>query len=57
MQVAQQMREQALTGSIVTLLCDAGDRYLQTYHDPQWVAQTLGDTDVYQKEIAALMRS
>jgi cysteine synthase A len=26
------------TGSVVTLLCDGGDRYSQTYFDDTWVA-------------------
>ena len=57
LKVAEQMRVQGLAGSIVTLLCDGGDRYLQTYHDSQWVAEKLGDPIIYQREIDALMRS
>ena len=53
MQVAQQMQEQGVKGSIVTLLCDGGDRYLQTYHDPLWVAENLGDITPYLDQINA----
>jgi len=31
------------TGSILSLLCDAGERYLHSYHDPRWVAAHIGD--------------
>lgn len=36
--IVQQMRERGETGSIVTLLCDSGDRYGNTYYDDRWVA-------------------
>jgi cysteine synthase A len=51
MHVAQQMQVQGVKGSIVTLLCDGGDRYLQTYHDASWVAEQLGDVAPYQQHI------
>jgi cysteine synthase A len=41
--LASEMRAQQQTGSIVSLLCDSGERYLPTYHDAQWVADNLGD--------------
>lgn len=33
-----QMREEGSTGSVVTLLCDSGERYADTYFDDAWVA-------------------
>jgi len=41
--LAQEMRTRGETGSILSLLCDAGERYLPTYHDPIWVAHHIGD--------------
>ncbi len=41
--VAEGMRARGETGSIVTLLCDGGERYLDTYHNPEWVAEKFGD--------------
>ena len=35
----QEMAECGLSGSIVTLLCDGGDRYAQTYYDDAWLAK------------------
>jgi cysteine synthase A len=39
------MREHAQQGSIVTLLCDSGDRYLDTYYNPEWVGHNIGDIE------------
>ncbi|MEP6020051.1 MAG: PLP-dependent cysteine synthase family protein [Paracoccaceae bacterium] len=44
---AQNMADEGTTGSIVTLLCDSGDRYLETYHDPSWVSENIGDFQKY----------
>ena len=41
--LANEMRAQQQAGSIVSLLCDAGERYLPTYHDAVWVNQNFGD--------------
>ena len=43
MQVAKRMRENGEHGSLVTLLCDSGERYPDTYYNPEWVAQNIGD--------------
>lgn len=43
LQVAEQMQNNLQKGSIVTLLCDSGERYLDTYYNPQWVADNFGD--------------
>jgi cysteine synthase A len=36
-QVAQ-MRAEGESGSVVTLLCDGGERYTRTYYDDEWLA-------------------
>lgn len=51
LQLAKQMREQGKTGAIVTLLCDSGERYLDTYYDPQWVNNNVGDLTSYRDEL------
>lgn len=40
---AKEMIANGQSGSIVTLLCDSGDRYLDTYHNPEWVSACIGD--------------
>lgn len=43
LQIAAEMQDAGKEGSIVTVMCDAGERYLDTYHDPHWVAREIGD--------------
>jgi cysteine synthase A len=38
LQLAERMRERGKQGSIVSLLCDRGERYDQTVFDPPWLA-------------------
>lgn len=42
LQVAARMMDNGQTGSIVSVMCDGGDRYLDTYYQPDWVAQNIG---------------
>ncbi|MBK9081392.1 MAG: PLP-dependent cysteine synthase family protein [Rhizobiales bacterium] len=37
--LAADMIEKGETGSIVTLICDPGERYLQSYYDDRWIAE------------------
>lgn len=37
LQVAEAMREAGQTGSIVTILCDGGERYAHSYYNPDWL--------------------
>ena len=39
LQLATGMRERGEQGSIVSLLCDRGERYEQTLFDPHWLAE------------------
>ncbi len=50
-QVAREMQENQQSGSIVTLMCDSGERYLDTYYDESWVAQNIGDLNVYSAQL------
>jgi cysteine synthase A len=36
--MASLMRQQGREGSLVTLVCDSGDRYSATYYDENWLA-------------------
>jgi len=54
LQLAARMREQGQQGAIVTLLCDSGERYLETYYDPRWVTENIGDVTPWKAEIARL---
>ncbi|MEH6576532.1 MAG: PLP-dependent cysteine synthase family protein [Amphritea sp.] len=50
-QVARQMQREQQTGSIVTLMCDSGERYLDTYYDETWVAEHIGDIQPYREQL------
>jgi cysteine synthase A len=54
LQLAKKMRDNGECGSIVTLLCDSGDRYLDTYYNPQWVEKNIGDLTEYKKQLENL---
>ena len=41
--------------AVLSLLCDNGDRYLNTYHDAAWVQAQFGDCSTAQARLSALM--
>ena len=49
--LATQMRQAGQTGSIVTLICDAGERYLDTYYNPQWIDSNIGCFEHYRQKL------
>ena len=53
--IAAEMRAAGQQGSILSLLCDAGERYLPSYHDAAWVQQAFGDCKAAQQRIDALL--
>ena len=53
--LAHEMRERDKQGSILSLLCDAGERYLPTYYDAPWVAERFGDCGPARAKVEALM--
>ncbi len=52
LQVAQRMRAQGQQGALVTLLCDSGERYPDTYYNPEWVKQHIGDIQPWVRDLA-----
>ncbi len=54
LQLACEMKQRGETGSIVTLLCDSGERYLDTYYNPSWVAENIGDLQPYLDKLAEI---
>lgn len=55
LQVAKAMQENNEEGSIVTLMCDSGERYQDTYYNPEWVMQELGDIQADLNELNVLL--
>ena len=55
LQLAARMRTEGRSGSIVTLLCDSGERYLETYYNAEWVKTNIGDVLPARAEIEKLL--
>ncbi|MBN0987415.1 PLP-dependent cysteine synthase family protein [Amphritea pacifica] len=53
--LAAEMHQRGEQGSLVTLICDGGERYLDSYYDPLWVAETLGDISGYQLQLKGVL--
>ena len=54
LQIASEMKSNGQEGSIVTLLCDPGDRYLDTCYNPDWIAAQIGDIQPWIEELTLL---
>ncbi len=52
LQVAREMMEDGRKGSVVTLICDSGQRYLDKYCDPAWVAEKIGNIRPWRERLA-----
>ncbi|MBV1789712.1 PLP-dependent cysteine synthase family protein [Marinobacterium sp. D7] len=48
LQLAAEMKERGEQGSIVTLMCDGGERYLDTYWKREWVEAQIGCLERYE---------
>lgn len=48
---AKNMRDAGQQGSIVTLLCDSGERYLDTHYNAEWVSHCIGDYQSYAQDL------
>ncbi len=53
-QLMQEMTNKDQSGSIVTLLCDSGERYLATYYNDTWLAENNIDIMPYLQKIQQL---
>ena len=54
--LAQEMLARGEAGSILSLLCDSGERYLPTYHDARWVEEKMGDCSAAHERLARALR-
>ncbi|MDB5894941.1 MAG: pyridoxal-phosphate dependent enzyme family protein [Rhodoferax sp.] len=53
--LAERMRQAGETGSLLSLLCDAGERYLPTFHDADWVAEHIGNCAEAEERLQAMV--
>ena len=54
--LAHEMLARGEQGSILSLLCDSGERYLPTYHNAEWVSGRMGDCTAAHAHIVKRMR-
>jgi cysteine synthase A len=56
-QIIKKMRANGEHGSVVTLICDGGERYRQTYCDDRWLAEKGIDVQPHLTELRAFLGS
>ena len=52
---ADRMRQAGEAGSLVTLICDSGERYANSYHDDAWLAGQGLDPSPFEPQIEAFL--
>lgn len=57
LRLAAEMRRTGVEGSIVTLLCDSGDRYSDTYYDDDWLKRNGIDLAPYTETLEGFAQS
>ena len=55
LRLANEMRARQTPGSVLSLLCDSGERYENTYHDATWAKAQFGDVTPARHHLAVLM--
>ncbi len=57
LRLAAEMRRTGVRGSIVTLLCDSGERYSETYYDDGWLQRNGIDLEPYTETLEGFAQS
>ena len=55
LQLAQEMIKNQEQGSILSILCDSGERYLPSYYNEAWLTQQFGDVSPTRQQLLAIM--
>ncbi|PQZ85670.1 PLP-dependent cysteine synthase family protein [Arthrobacter sp. MYb222] len=55
--IIAQMLERGEQGSVVTLICDSGERYANTYYNEQWVAEQGLDLEPYAAQLERFIQT
>ena len=53
LKLMSEMRERGQAGSVATLICDGGERYLDTYYNPDWVEREGLDLRHYTEHLSS----
>ncbi|WP_094706675.1 PLP-dependent cysteine synthase family protein [Hahella sp. CCB-MM4] len=54
LQLMQEMQHTGTSGSVVSLICDSGERYLDSYYDDKWVSKQGLDLDPYLQQLRTI---
>ena len=55
-QVVSEMKKQGLSGSVVTIICDGGERYADTYYNAPWIREQGLEPEAYRKPLSQLIQ-
>ena len=55
-QLISEMQSRGQEGSVVSIICDAGERYLQTYYNPCWLESEGIDIEPYQRATESFLQ-
>jgi cysteine synthase A len=55
--IISELHRQQISCSVVTMICDAGDRYLDTYYNRDWLRLNGFDITPYQERLAGFLES
>ena len=56
-QILSEMRARGEQGSVVTMICDSGDRYSDTYYNPQWIESEHLQVEPYRQALEEFERT
>ena len=56
-QLISELNRQGKTGSVVSMICDSGDRYLETYYSNDWLNQKGFDLTRYRENLEVFYSS
>jgi cysteine synthase A len=56
LELAQEMKARGESGALLSLLCDSGERYRQTYFDAAWAQDRFGDVSPARERVQALLQ-
>ena len=54
LKLAERMKKANEKGSIVTLLCDSGERYLNSYYDENWLKSRIERNESYRNYLKSI---
>ena len=57
MRSSAEMRDNGERGSVVTLICDGGERYRCTYYSDRWVSEQGLELEPYAQALATFLES